>query len=288
MSREPAPARVDAGVAERAAARVRARWPVRPRVGIVLGTGLGGLAARIGAAAAIPYGELPGFPACTAIGHRGRLVCGELAGVPVVALDGRFHFYEGYSAEQITLPIHVLRHLGAGALIVSSASGGLNPRFTSGDILALADHIDRMGSRTAGLAGGARFAIHGGAGSLYDPELASRAQEVARRHGFACHRGVYVGVPGPNYETRAEYRFLRFIGGDAVGMSTIPEVLAAARCGLRVLALSVITNLAQPGVPARVDAQQVVDLASAAEPRLCAIVGGVLADLRPAAADGPR
>lgn len=258
---------------------VRSRWPRTPRAGIILGTGLGQLAESIVREAVIPYGEIPHFPRSTALGHRGQLVCGELQGIPLVAFDGRFHFYEGYTTEEITLPIWSLRALGADLLIVSNASGGLNPQYQSGDVMAVADHLDLMGRRTAApatSAGTPMSPIRSGGPNPYDARLIDQAEQIARRAGFACHRGTYVAVLGPNYETRAEYRALRRLGGDAVGMSTVPEVLAANRCGLRILALSTITNVARPDALTSTEAQQVVDIAATAEPKLRAIIKGVL------------
>ena len=255
---------------------VRRLWPRTPRAGIILGTGLGQLAEQILCDIILPYHAIPYFPQSTALGHKGQLVCGVLNDVPVVALDGRFHFYEGYSADEITLPISVMRRLGTELLMVSNASGGLNPQFRSGDIMAMADHIDLMGKRTSSLSVPNGMPSRSGGWLPYDPELIDLAQELARRGGFACHRGTYIAVLGPNYETRAEYRALRRLGGDAVGMSTIPEVLAAIRCGMRVLALSTITNVARPDALAATAAQDVVDIAATAEPKLREIVVGVL------------
>lgn len=203
--------------------------------------------------------------------------CAEIwGGVQVIALEGRLHFYEGYCAEQVTLPVFVMRHLGVELLIASNASGGLNPRYGPGDLMALADHINLMGQRTASLSLGAPLPSRSGNSSLYDPILIDTAQEIARREGFVCHRGTYVAVVGPNYETRAEYRAMRRLGGDAVGMSTIPEVLAARSCGMRVLALSTITNIARPDAPTATKPQEVVEIAATAEPNLCQIVLGIL------------
>lgn len=255
---------------------VRRLWQRTPRAGIILGTGLGQLAEQISRDIVIPYHAIPYFPRSTAIGHQGQLVCGILNDVPVVALDGRFHFYEGYSAEEITLPISVMRHLGTELLLVSNASGGLNPQFRSGDIMAMADHINLMGRHTRSLSVPNCLPSRSGGPVPYDPELIDLAQELARSSGFACHRGTYVAVLGPNYETRAEYRAMRRLGGDAVGMSTIPEVLAAIRCGLRILALSTITNIARPDAPIAITAQEVVDIAATSEPKLRKIVTGVL------------
>lgn len=259
-----------------AAEYLRRRWPRPARAGIILGTGLGHLATRLECDVAIPYETIPHFSPTTALSHVGRVVCGTLGGIPVVALEGRWHFYEGYCAEQITLPIFVMRHLGVDVLIVSNASGGLNPRFGSGDVMAVADHINLMGQRTARLSQGSKQPSRSGDSTPYDPDLIDVAQEIARREGFACHRGTYVAVVGPNYETRAEYRAMRRLGGDAVGMSTVPEVLAARRCGMRVLALSTITNIARPDAPTTTTPQEVVEIASMAEPKLGQIVIGTL------------
>lgn len=257
------------------------RWPVRPRAAIILGTGLGEFAEHLNVELAIEYRELPGFPQPTAISHDGRLVAGRLAGVPVLTLRGRFHYYEGYNFEQVTLPLRVAAALGCETLIVTNASGGLNPRFRSGDVMVLDGHLDLMGGRNSGAAATAAAPTRAAGRAPYDPELAELALAISRRENFACHRGVYAAVTGPNYETRAEYRFLRRIGADAVGMSTVPEVLAASAASLRVLALSVITNVARPDAPDIVDALDVVHLAEHAEPKLRAIIGGVVASLAP-------
>jgi purine-nucleoside phosphorylase len=259
-----------------AAGFLRRHWPTVARAGIILGTGLGQLAEGIEPDFTIPYADIPHFPRTTALGHAGRLVCGAIGQVPVIALEGRFHFYEGYSADEITLPISVMRNLGVELLIVSNASGGLNPRFCSGDIMALADHINLMGRRTSALSPTGRMPSRSGQPLPYDSALIDLAQEIARQQGFACHRGTYIAVLGPNYETRAEYRAMRRLGGDAVGMSTVPEVLAAIQHGMKVLALSTITNIARPDLPTITEPQVVVDLAATAEPKLRQIVIGVL------------
>jgi purine-nucleoside phosphorylase len=256
---------------------IRARWPHRPRVGIILGTGLGGLAEDIRNAVSIDYAVIPHFPASTATGHVGRLVCGELSGVSVVAMQGRFHAYEGYSAAQITLPVRVMQALGIQLLIVSNASGGLNPNFRTGDILLIEDHINLMAVHP--LMGvndqrlGPRFPD---TSQPYDRALIDRVMEIARREKFAAHVGVYAGLSGPNYETRAEYRFLRRIGADAVGMSTIPEVIVAAHAGLRVLGLSAITNICLPDAIGQTKGEDVVKMAAAAEGKLRTIVHRLL------------
>lgn len=254
-----------------AAAEVRRRWSRSPAVAIVLGTGLGSLAAEIEVEAELPYDAIPHFPATTALGHAGRLVCGQLNGVPVAAMNGRCHFYEGYSLEQLSFPIRVLAALGAARLIVSNASGGLHPHFRQGDLMLIDGHIDLMGRRM-GVSPSPCLS------SPYDRPLCERASATARRHDILLHRGVYVGVLGPNYETRAEYRALRRLGGDAVGMSTIPELHAAAACGLRAVAISTITNVAVPDAPTVNDGNHVLDAAQAAQPRLRRIVLELLRD----------
>ena len=260
-----------------AAAFVWDRWNKKPRAAIVLGSGLGRLAARIHQEAVIPYADIPLFPRTTALGHTGQLVCGRLAGVPVIAMDGRCHFYEGYGLDEITIPVRTVSQLGAQLLIVSNASGGLNPRYKTGDIMLIEDHINMLGARTA-VSGRSDLLLPArtAAPSVYDASLLELAAETARRGNFPAHRGVYVAVTGPCYETRAEYRALRRMGGDAVGMSTVPEVLAVAGTGLKVLGLSVITNVAQPDSPQKTVARQVVDVAARAAPNLGRLVERVV------------
>ncbi len=231
--------------------------------------------------AEIDYDAIPHFPQATAISHRGQLVCGTLAGVPVIAMAGRFHAYEGYSPATTAFPVRVMKHLGVELLIVSNASGGLNPRFASGDIVVIDDHINLMfenplvGANDDAL--GPRFPDMS---RPYDPALAQSALSVARRENIVAHRGVYVAVKGPNLETRAEYRFLRMIGGDIVGMSTVPEVIVAAHAGLRMLALSTVTNVCLPDALPHVSGEEIVALAAAAEPKVRAIVMAIVAELR--------
>jgi purine-nucleoside phosphorylase len=261
-----------------AADAIHAVWGKVPRAGIILGTGAGRFARHIAAEAEIPYAAIPHFPRATALGHRGQLVCGTVDGLPIVAMDGRFHLYEGYTAAQITLPVRVLKRLGIELLIATNASGGLQPHFRPGDLLVIEDHINLMGANP--LIGpnddslGPRFPD---LSRPYDPQLIEHALAIAREAGFAAHRGVYVAVTGPNYETRAEYRFLRIIGGDVVGMSTVPEVLVAAHMGLRVLALSTITNVAGDGAAQPTDGHQVLAVAASAEERIGRIIRDILA-----------
>ncbi|NQU20142.1 MAG: purine-nucleoside phosphorylase [Candidatus Nealsonbacteria bacterium] len=249
-----------------------------PRVGIILGTGLGGLAEEIEAESVIGYGKIPHFPESTSVGHAGQLVCGTLEGVPVVAMEGRFHAYEGYSHRQITFPVRVMQALGAELLIVSNACGGLNPQYAAGDVMAIEDHINLMGDNP--LIGvnddtlGPRFPDMC---APYDPVLIERALEIARQANFAAHRGVYVAVTGPNLETRAEYRFLRTIGADVVGMSTVPEVIVAVHAGMRVLGLSIVTDMCLADALEPADINRILATAAEAEPKLRKIVRGVLA-----------
>lgn len=262
---------------EEAAQSIRRRWPGPARVGIILGTGLGSLAGQIETEATFEYPTIPYFPRSTAIGHTGQLVCGKLAGLPVVAMEGRFHAYEGYSYPQITFPVRVMRALGAQLLVVSNASGGLNPQFGLGDIMVIEDHINLMnGNPLVGINDdrlGPRFPDMS---APYDRRLIEKALEIARRENFVAHKGVYVAVVGPNLETRAEYRFLRTIGADAVGMSTVPEVLVAIHGGMRVLGLSVITDMCLPDCLKPANIEEILAVAAAAEPKLRKIVLGVL------------
>jgi purine-nucleoside phosphorylase len=264
---------------DEAAGAIKALWPRRPRVGIILGTGLGSFAEQIERSAAISYEDVPHFPRATAPGHHGQLICGTIGPTPVITMEGRFHLYEGYGPAQITLPVRVMEALGIELLIVSNASGGLNPRYAVADIVVVEDHINlMMASPLAGINDdrlGPRFPDMC---RPYDRALAERALEIARRENFVAHSGVYVGLTGPNYETRAEYRFLRRIGGDVVGMSTVPEVIVAAHAGLRVLALSVVTNVCRPDAIIPTDGQSVLRAASLAEPKVRKIVLGIVAD----------
>jgi purine-nucleoside phosphorylase len=263
-----------------AVGEIRRRWNCRPAVGIVLGTGLGAFTEEIQAEAVISYETIPHFARSTAIGHQGRLVCGRIKGIPVVTMDGRIHLYEGYTAQQVTFPVRVLAALGIEQLILSNASGGLNPQLAAGDILVIEDHINLTGANPwKGLSEESlqqRFhkKLH-----PYDTALIRQALQVARRNNFVAHQGVYVAVSGPNYETRAEYRFLRMIGGDVVGMSTVPEVLVAAQLGLRVLGLSIVTNASQTASVVQLDGGSVVTVAQFAEGKFRSIVLSVMEEV---------
>jgi purine-nucleoside phosphorylase len=264
---------------EAAVAHIRSQWRGQPRVGIILGTGIGPLAEKIEVEASLDYESIPHFLKSTATGHRGRLVCGKLNGVSVVAMEGRFHAYEGYGMDEITLPVRVMKALGCELLIATNACGGMNPNYALGDIMVIDDHINLMGGNP--LIGinddrlGPRFPDMA---QPYDPALIGRALAIARREDFAAHKGVFVAVLGPNLETRAEYRFLRLIGADAVGMSTVPEVIVAVHCGLRVLGLSIITDICLPDALKPVDVAEIIATANAAEPKLRKIILGILGD----------
>lgn len=266
------------GQIEEAVAAIKAKWDKTPRVGIILGTGLGGLVDEIREEAALEYQEIPNFPRSTAISHRGRLVCGTLNGLPVMAMEGRFHMYEGYPLKQITLPVRVMKAMGAELLVVSNACGGLNPHFRNGDLVVIEDHINLMGDNP--LIGinddrlGPRFPDMC---EPYDRKLIDRALEIARKENIVAHQGVFVAVAGPNLETRAEYRFLRTIGADMVGMSTVPEVIVAVHCGMRVVGFSIVTDMCLPDALEPADVSKIIATANAAEPNLRTLVRGVLA-----------
>lgn len=258
---------------------IRDAFDQRPKVGIILGTGLGDIVQEIDVAATLEYDQIPNFPKSTATSHRGRLVCGQLAGVPVVAMEGRFHMYEGYALKDITLPVRVFKELGAELLVVSNACGGLNPYFQSGDIMVIEDQINLMGDNP--LIGinddrlGPRFPDMC---EPYDQQWIDRTIKIARDQGIGIHKGVFVAVAGPNLETRAEYRFLRMIGADVVGMSTVPETIVAVHCGLKTVGLSVVTDMCLPDAlkPANVD--EIIATANATAPQLISIVRGIVAE----------
>jgi purine-nucleoside phosphorylase len=259
---------------------IQSKWPGQPKVGIILGTGLGGLAEEIQNAVKIPYLELPHFPHSTVESHAGRLVCGELAGKPVLAMEGRFHFYEGYSLKQITFPVRVMKALGCDILIVSNACGGMNPQWAKGDIMLIEDHINLLGDNP--LIGknddrlGPRFPDMS---CPYDRDLIARAQRIALEEKIVCHKGVFVAVPGPNLETRAEYRFLRGIGADVVGMSTAPEVIVGVHAGMRIVGFSIITDMCLPDALEPAHLPDILATANAAEKKLRVLVTRLVAEV---------
>jgi len=256
---------------------VRARTRLVPDIAIILGTGLGGLAEEVSVETRIPYGEIPGFPLSTVESHAGQLLIGSLSGKRVVAMQGRFHRYEGYTLAQIAFPVRVLHALGATTLMVSNACGGMHPLWSPGELMLIADHINLLGDNP--LVGpnddrlGPRFPDMS---EPYDAGLRALARAVALAQGITLREGVYVAVAGPNLETRAEYRMLRAIGADVVGMSTVPEVITARHMGMRVLGVSIITDQCLPDALAPASVEQIIAVARAAEPRLTALVRGVL------------
>ena len=263
--------------AEDAARAIRARFAASVDVAIILGTGLGRLASEIESPVVIPYSDVPGFPVSTVESHAGRLLCGTLGGKPVIAMQGRFHRYEGYSLQQVTYPVRVLRALGVGTLVVSNACGGMNPAWNAGDLMLIADHINLLGDSP--LIGpnderlGPRFPDMS---EPYNRQLADLARTAAKERGITLREGVYVAVAGPNLETRAEYRFLRAIGADVVGMSTVPETIVAIHAGMRVLGLSIITDMCLPDSLEPATVEKIIAVANGAEPSLTALVRGVL------------
>lgn len=269
-----------------AAAFVRTHATIEPAVGIVLGTGLGSLVNTIEDPIRIPYESIPHFPVSTVDTHAGELVLGTLAGTRVVALSGRFHFYEGYSLQEVTFPIRVAKALGIHTLVISNAAGGLNPQFRSGDLMLIADHINMIGDNP--LIGpnddtlGPRFPDMC---EPYSMDLLELAETKALELGIKTQRGVYLACSGPCLETRAEYRFMRLIGADAVGMSTVPEVIVAVHAGLRVLGFSAITDECFPDALEPVNIEKIIATAGEVEPRITRLVTAILHEL---GTSGPR
>ena len=262
---------------EGAAAVVRRQFARHPDAALILGTGLGTLAREIDVGARISYADIPGFAASTVESHAGALVCGTLAGKTVIAMQGRLHRYEGYTLAQVTFPVRVLRALGADTLVVSNACGGMNPAWAAGDLMLIADHINLLGDNP--LIGpnddalGPRFPDMS---APYDAALRALARDVAATRGIVLREGVYVAVPGPNLETRAEYRMLRALGADVVGMSTVPEIIVAVHAGMRALGVSIITDLCLPDALEPANLGKILAVAVAAEPSLTTLVRGVL------------
>lgn len=256
-----------------AAQVVRGRCALVPEVGIILGTGLGGLAREIVVEAEVAYRDIPGFPLSTVETHAGRLLLGRLARRPVVAMQGRFHRYEGYDLQQVTFPVRVMHALGARTLVVSNACGGMNPLWGLGELVLLSDHINLLGDNP--LVGpnderlGPRFPDMS---APYDPDLRALARTVALELGIVLREGIYVAVPGPNLETRAEYRMLRAVGADVVGMSTVPEVIVAGHQGMRTVGISIITDQCLPDALEPADIGRIIATAGRAEPQLTRLI----------------
>lgn len=265
---------------QEATAAIQAKWSPTPVAGVVLGTGLGKLTEDIKKKTVIPYEAIPHFPRPTAPSHKGQLVCGTLGGKPVVVMEGRLHFYEGYTLQQVTFPVRVMKALGAGTLIVSNACGGMNPQWGKGDLMLIEDHINLLGDNP--LIGpnderlGDRFPDMC---DCYDRGLLALGRKIAMEEQIVCHQGVFVAVSGPNLETRAEYRFLRAIGADVVGMSTVPEVIVAVHAKMRVLGISVITDVCLPDSLEPVSIPEIIATANEAEKKLRVLVRRVASQL---------
>lgn len=262
---------------EEAVAYIKKHYTETPEVGIVLGTGLGGLVTEIQVEKELAYNFIPHFPVSTVESHFGKLIFGKIGDKKVVAMQGRFHYYEGYSMGEITFPIRVMYKLGIKSLYISNAAGGMNLDYQKGDLMLIDDHINMQA--VSPLAGpnlddlGPRFPDMS---RPYDPEMIKRGMEIAKEEGIRAHVGVYVSVPGPNLETRAEYRFLRTIGADVVGMSTVPEVIVANHMGLRTFAVSVVTDLCDPDNLEVANVADIIETATKAEPHLTRILSRMI------------
>lgn len=256
------------------------RLPFKAKIGIILGSGLGELGNKIEDPTIIPYSEIPNFAHSTAIGHKGNFICGKLGGVPVVAMQGRFHYYEGYPMERVTFPVRVMKLIGIETLFVSNAAGGINNTYHVGDLMIIRDHINNLSNPLIGPnmeEFGVRFPDMTRA---YDRDLIARAERIAKEENIEVRKGVYVGLTGPSYETPAEYLFYQRVGGDAIGMSTVPEVLVARHAGIRVFGMSVITNEGWhfEGDYTN-DAQEVIDAANAASERMGRIFQRLISEI---------
>ena len=263
---------------QEALAFIRTKTSFQPKFGIILGTGLGGLADEIEVTDEIDYGDIPHFPTSTVQSHKGKLIFGNLAGIPVVAMAGRFHFYEGYTMKQVTFPIRVLKFLGIKRLIISNVSGGTNPNYQAGDIVFVKDHIymqsenplrgendDRLGTRFPDMM------------NIYDRKLNAKALKIAKKNNIRAHEGVYLCLQGPNLETPAEYVYIHRVGADMVGMSTIPEVIVANHSALPIFVISIISNQSYPPEAIKeVSVEDVIAMAKAIEPKMSLIVKDIL------------
>ncbi|MDD5530078.1 MAG: purine-nucleoside phosphorylase [bacterium] len=259
---------------------IRKETKMKPEIGIILGTGLGKLAGSIKVETSIPYGKIPDFPISTVESHKGRLLFGTLGGKKVVAMQGRFHYYEGYSMQEVTFPVRVLKALGCKIMVVSNAAGGINPLFNRGDVMLISDHInffpehplrgkndDSIGPRFPDML------------NIYDRDLLALAEKVALEQRIPVRKGVYLGLQGPCFETSAEYRMIKILGADAVGMSTVPEVIVARHCGLKVIGMSIITDMGLPDILEPVSAAVVIKAANEAEPKLAKLVEAIIKEV---------
>lgn len=259
---------------------IKSKTQVQPNFGIILGTGLGGLVKEIEIIDEIPYEDIPNFPVSTVESHKGRLIFGQLGGKKVVAMQGRFHYYEGYSLQQVTFPVRVMKLLGIERLFVSNASGGVNPDFEVGEIMIINDHINMfpgnplIGKNIDDL--GPRFPDMS---DPYDQKMIDLAIEISQKNNIKVSQGVYLGLTGPTLETPAEYKYVRVIGADAVGMSTVPEVIVARHMEIPTFAISIITDLGVPGKIKKVSVQDVIEVASRQEPKMTLIMKELIAAL---------
>jgi len=256
-----------------AACVITQKADIKPEVGIILGTGLGGLAEDIDQTAEIPYKEIPNFPTPTLATHAGNLILGTLAGKPVVAMEGRFHVYEGYTMQQVTLPVRVMKALGVKSLVVSNACGCLNPQWRKGDLIIIEDHINLMGDNP--LIGPNDEELGPRYPDMIEPycmEYVEAAEEIALEENIRAHRGVYAAMTGPCLETRAEYRMLRIIGADAIGMSTVPEVIVAVHAGLKTFGAGILTDVCLPDALEPANIEEIIAVAAEAEPKLTKLI----------------
>ena len=265
---------------ESAANAISKVYSDKPKIGLILGTGLGGLSEQIDKKAVLPYEEIPHFPRSTVESHKGQLVCGTLAGQNILAMEGRFHYYEGYSLQEVTFPVRVMKQLGCEILIVTNAAGGMNPQYSLADLMIIEDHINLMtenplrGVNDDSL--GPRFPDMS---APYDRELIDTAKNVALKLQVPAQTGVFVAVPGPNLETRAEYRMLKAYGADCVGMSTVPEVIVAAHAGIRVLGFSVVTDLCLPDALEPVELSKILEVAAKGGARLAKLIPEIIGEI---------
>jgi purine-nucleoside phosphorylase len=263
---------------EEASAFVLGRTSLRPAIGVVLGSGLGAFADALEDAVVVPFGEIPHFPASTVVGHGGALVVGRSRGVPVAVMKGRVHFYEGYSLDQVVFPVRVLGRLGVETLVLTNAAGAINPAFAPGDLMVIEDHVNLLGNPLVGPnqeALGPRFPDMSEA---YDRGLRDVAEAACRSASLRCHRGVYVALTGPSYETPAEIRAFRALGADAVGMSTVPEVIAARHMGMRVVGLSCLTNMAAGVTDRKLDHREVLETGERVKGALLEVLARIVAE----------
>lgn len=263
---------------DEAAAFVRARTTLRPPVGVVLGSGLGAFADALEEAASIPFDAIPHFPASTVAGHSGALVVGRSRGVPVAVMKGRVHFYEGYSLAEVVFPVRVLGRLGVKTLVVTNAAGAINAAFAPGHLMVIEDHLNLLGNPLLGPNEGALGPRFPDMSEAYDRGLRDAAEAACRAANVACHRGVYVALPGPSYETPAEIRMFRTMGADAVGMSTVPEVIAARHVGMRVLGLSCLTNMAAGVSDRKLDHREVLETGDRVKAALLEVLARVVTE----------